>query len=132
MKNDYSKTYSSLTSDFLNFATRTRRQLRDRGTWMPALTEDLEATATADRETAATDQVRDEKLLSIPPGSDERRRPGRVEYSPELTPLLRTSSLLNSYSPNQDGNPAKGIAIALAICVPFWAVLIYAVGALRN
>lgn len=75
------------------------------------------------------------ELLPSPTSSKaaaERRRPGRSETAhPNLIPLLRHPETRESAevdligSPNDDLRPATGIAVALALSAPFWALFAY-------
>lgn len=70
----------------------------------------------------------------------ERRRPGRLEVSQELIPLLRVTSTTDgpnmpeaaqAASPvdlsflDDGGNPARGILIGMLLSLPFWGVAIW-------
>jgi hypothetical protein len=61
----------------------------------------------------------------------ERRRPGRIEnISPELIPLLRSEVELPPDTADRDPYDlaaAAGIAVALLICAPIWALFFWAV-----
>ena len=68
------------------------------------------------------------------PADIERRRPGRVEnVNPHMIPLLRDTATVDiaenhvdirRHFPHEDGLTAvKGIVFAVAVCIPFWALL---------
>jgi len=67
----------------------------------------------------------------------ERRRPGRMEASPALLPLLRARPRHLSLVSDRDSGPmavgfeyddslrpARGITLAILLSVPVWAILI--------
>jgi hypothetical protein len=67
-----------------------------------------------------------EQGAALPLASDERRRPGRKDVSPELVELLRTPPEPSDDIVQDHGNPGRGVVIAGLISLPIWALLIAA------